>query len=99
MARELTKIHEEFIRGNIEEIIEKSEFLKGEMIILIEGRQEIKIEEKQQEFKDMSLEEHYELYQKQGLNKKRLLKKLLRIEGFQKRNLYEIYFIMIFTIV
>ena len=74
LARELTKIHEEFIRGNIEEIIEKSEFLKGEMIILIEGRQEIKIEEKQQEFKDMSLEEHYELYQKQGLNKKRLLK-------------------------
>ncbi len=32
----------------------------------------------------MSLEEHYELYQKQGLNKKEIIKKLLRIEGFQK---------------
>ena len=41
LARELTKIHEEFIRGNIDEIIEKSENLKGEMILLIEGNNEI----------------------------------------------------------
>lgn len=88
LARELTKIHEEFIRGNIEEIIEKSEFLKGEMIILIEGRQEIKIEEKQQEFKDMSLEEHYELYQKQGLNKKEIIKKIAKDRGVSKNEIY-----------
>ena len=78
----------EFIRGNIEEIIEKSEFLKGEMIILIEGRQEIKIEEKQQEFKDMSLEEHYELYQKQGLNKKEIIKKIAKDRGVSKNEIY-----------
>lgn len=88
LARELTKIHEEFIRGNIEEIIEKSEFLKGEMIILIEGRQEIKIEEKHQEFKDMSLEEHYELYQKQGLNKKEIIKKIAKDRGVSKNEIY-----------
>ena len=44
LARELTKIHEEFIRGNISEIINKSENLKGEMIILIEGAQKEKKE-------------------------------------------------------
>jgi len=69
-------------------IIEKSEFLKGEMIILIEGRQEIKIEEKQQEFKDMSLEEHYELYQKQGLNKKEIIKKIAKDRGVSKNEIY-----------
>ena len=88
LARELTKIHEEFIRGSIEEIIEKSENLKGEMIILIEGKQEIKMEERQQEFKDMSLEEHYELYQKQGLNKKEIIKKIAKDRGVSKNEIY-----------
>lgn len=37
LAREITKIHEEFIRGNIDEIISKSENLKGEIVLIIEG--------------------------------------------------------------
>ncbi|NIA22805.1 MAG: 16S rRNA (cytidine(1402)-2'-O)-methyltransferase [Proteobacteria bacterium] len=41
LARELTKIHEEFIRGDIEEVIarikEGKVKLKGEFVILIEG--------------------------------------------------------------
>ena len=88
LARELTKIHEEFIRGSIEEIIEKSENLKGEMIILIEGKQEIKMEERQQEYKDKSLEEHYELYQKQGLDKKEIIKKIAKDRGVSKNEIY-----------
>ena len=84
LARELTKIHEEFIRGNIKEIIEKSKDVKGEMIILIEGKPEITLEEKQQEFKNMSLEEHFSFYEKQGFDKKDIIKKLLKIGEFQK---------------
>ena len=44
LARELTKIHEEFIRGKVSEIINKYNEAdpKGEFIILIEG---IKIKE------------------------------------------------------
>ena len=37
LVRELTKIHEEFIRENIEEILQKIDDLKGEMILIIEG--------------------------------------------------------------
>ncbi len=41
LGRELTKIHEEFIRGDIKEIIDKTENgnikLKGEFVIIIEG--------------------------------------------------------------
>ncbi len=37
LAREITKIHEEFIRGTISEILENQEELKGEFVILIEG--------------------------------------------------------------
>lgn len=37
LARELTKKHEEFIRGTISEILEIEEVLKGEMVIIIAG--------------------------------------------------------------
>ncbi|MBQ9329100.1 MAG: 16S rRNA (cytidine(1402)-2'-O)-methyltransferase [Solobacterium sp.] len=40
IARELTKIHEEFLRGTVKELAENCEGLKGEMVILIEGNKE-----------------------------------------------------------
>ena len=88
LARELTKIHEEFIRGNIKEIIEKSKDVKGEMIILIEGKPEITLEEKQQEFKNMSLEEHFSFYEQQGFDKKDIIKKIAKDRGVPKNEIY-----------
>ena len=88
LARELTKIHEEFIRGNIKEIIEKSKEVKGEMIILIEGKSEVTLEEKQQEFKNMSLEEHFSFYEKQGFDKKDIIKKIAKDRGVPKNEIY-----------
>ncbi|MBR2811533.1 MAG: 16S rRNA (cytidine(1402)-2'-O)-methyltransferase [Solobacterium sp.] len=40
IARELTKIHEEFIRGTISEALEIAEELKGEMVVIIEGNRD-----------------------------------------------------------
>ena len=40
LARELTKIHEEFIRGSLEEIIEILPELRGEMVIVMDGNHE-----------------------------------------------------------
>lgn len=39
IARELTKVHEEFIRGTISEILPISSELKGEIVVVIEGNQ------------------------------------------------------------
>lgn len=88
LARELTKIHEEFIRGNIKEIIKKSKDVKGEMIVLIEGKPEVTLEEKQQEFKNMSLEEHFSFYEKQGFDKKDIIKKIAKDRGVPKNEIY-----------
>ena len=88
LARELTKIHEEFIRGSIEEIIKKSENIKGEIIILIEGKPEITLEEKQQEFKNMSLEEHFSFYEKQGFSKKDIIKRIAKDRDVSKNEIY-----------
>ena len=41
LARELTKINEEYIRGNVSELLELDEStLKGEMVLIIEGNKE-----------------------------------------------------------
>lgn len=40
VARELTKYHEEFLRGTISELLEVSDSLKGEMVVIISGCQD-----------------------------------------------------------
>ena len=86
LARELTKIHEEFIRGYIDDIILKSEDLKGEMIILIEGTN-IKKEE-DISLNNLSLEEHYKYYEKLGFDKKEIIKKIAKDRNVNKNDIY-----------
>lgn len=86
LARELTKIHEEFIRGNTREIMEKAENLKGEIVLIIEGNKKGYIK---QNFKNLSLEEHYQLYEKQGLDKKEIIKKIARDRKLSKNEIYQ----------
>lgn len=38
LARELTKLYEEFIRGSISEVLTTTESLKGEMVVVVEGK-------------------------------------------------------------
>ena len=85
LARELTKIHEEFIRGNIEDIILKSENLKGEMIILIEGALKNEIENP---LNELTLEEHYMFYKEQGLDKKEIIKNIAKDRKVNKNEIY-----------
>ena len=40
LARELTKIHEEIIRGKVSEVLEIVSELKGEMVVVIEGNRD-----------------------------------------------------------
>ena len=86
LARELTKIHEEFIRGNIDDIIQKQDDLKGEMILLIEGTEK-KVEENM--LNNLSLEEHYNFYEKQGLDKKEIIKKIAKDRNVTKNEIYK----------
>ena len=88
LARELTKIYEEFIRGNINEIIEKSENIKGEIIIIIEGNKQINNEN---ELNNLSLEEHYKYYEEQGLEKKEIIKMIAKDKGVAKKEIYKYF--------
>ena len=55
LAREITKIHEEFIRKNIDEILNEVDNLKGEMILIIEGA--TKAPEEENKLNELTLEE------------------------------------------
>lgn len=90
IARELTKIHEEFINGTATEILEKYTSPKGEHIILIEGN---KNEENINNiFNSMTIEEHYKYYEKDGLSKNEIIKKIAKDREVTKNEIYK-YFI------
>ena len=88
LAREITKIHEEFIRGTISEILENQEELRGEFVILIEGSQE---EKKNNNLNQLSLDEQYEFYLKKGLEKKEIIKKIAKDRGTNKNEIYQYF--------
>lgn len=86
LARELTKIHEEFIRGSCNEIMNRAEELKGEIVLIIEGN---KNNEEFDNFANLTLEEHYRLYEQQGLDKKEIIKKIAKDRGVNKNDIYQ----------
>ena len=86
LAREITKIHEEFIRGNISEILEKSDEIKGEIILVIEGKEVI---QEENSLNNLSLEEHYKYYESEGLNKKDIIKKIAKDRNVNKNEIYQ----------
>ena len=86
LARELTKIHEEFIREDINFLMEKIENLKGEMILIIEGKK--KENNIENELNNLSLEEHYKYYEEQGFDKKDIIKKIAKDRNVNKNEIY-----------
>ena len=88
VAKELTKIHESFYRGKISDIIKAFEDIKdvkGEFVVLVEG---LKIE-KENELNKLSLEEHYNFYKNNGLEKKEIIKKIAKDRGVNKNEIYQ----------
>ena len=90
LARELTKIHEEFIRGRILDILEKEQELRGEFVIIVEGTE--KKEEEKEFLNSLTLEEHYKYYLNKNLDKKEIIKKIAKDRNKSKNEIYQ-YFI------
>ena len=88
IAREITKIHEEYIRGTADDILKIVDNLKGEMIIVIEKN---KKDLKDNNFNNLTLEEHYELYKSQGLDKKEIIKKIAKDRDVNKNEIYKFF--------
>lgn len=90
IARELTKIHEEFIRGTISEVLEKIEE-RGEMVIVVQGSSKSEGDIDKENRNSLSLEEHYSFYEKQGLGKKDIIKRIAKDKGVNKNEIYKLF--------
>jgi len=102
VAREMTKLHEEFVRGTLEELIQRfSEAApKGEIVIVLEGVKEDSDFNKREalasdmEFSPEELKLKLETIVKdniaQGLSKKQALREAARVLGISRNEAYEI---------
>jgi 16S rRNA (cytidine1402-2'-O)-methyltransferase len=93
LARELTKIYEEYIRGTISEAIEylAKESIKGEFCLIIEGNTS---EEPHEEYwwEPLTVIDHVKHYQdKEQLSNKDAIKKVAMDRDIPKREVYSEY--------
>ncbi|MDO7908556.1 16S rRNA (cytidine(1402)-2'-O)-methyltransferase [Paenibacillus sp. JX-17] len=91
LARELTKLHEEFVRGTVSECLQWLEEHPplGEYCLLVEGKSAV-IEHQEQQgwWQQLSLEEHVSKYEAEGMNRKEAMKKTASDRGLAKRDVY-----------
>jgi len=87
LCREISKRYEEAIRGTIEEVLEISDTLKGEMVVVVEGNLE------QEDFSTLTILEHINLYLEDGMSEKEAIKKVAVERGIPKSVVYKEYHI------
>lgn len=86
LARELTKLHEEFIRGTISEVLEIIASCKGEMVIVVEGHQ------KENVVFDMNLAiQKVDILVDGGMKTKAAIVQVSKEMGCKKNELYGAY--------
>lgn len=92
LCRELTKKHETAFRTTIDDLIDYYQKDKplGECMLVIEGksRQAVK-EEEQASWEELSIQEHMEFYEKQGISHKDAMKMAAKDRGITKREIYQ----------
>ena len=85
LNREISKRYEEIIRGNISDILEIVDELKGEMVIVVEGYT------KDEDYSSMTILEHINLYLEDGMTEKEAIKKVAVERSIPKSVVYNKY--------
>lgn len=86
LCREITKKHEEIIRGHISEVLDVCDELKGEMVVVVEGNHEV-VEEEQPLDIEALLKEKIAL----GMTSKDAIKDVSKQYHLKKNDVYDIY--------
>ncbi len=86
IARELTKMHEEVLRGSADEVISllKARQIKGEITLLVEGKKK----EKPGNISDIELKDKIEELKRKGFSEKEAMKKVARQLNVSKSEVY-----------
>ena len=92
ICRELTKKFETVISTTFEEALSlyEREAPRGEYVLVIQGKS---LDERKQEiidsWQEKSIEEHMELYENQGMDRKEAMKQVAKDRGMAKRDIYQ----------
>lgn len=87
LCREITKKHEEIIRGKISEVLEIVDELKGEMVIVVEGSTNIE----EEIVYTTSIKEAIDEYIEKGMSTKDAIKQVAKERNLNKNNVYAEY--------
>lgn len=85
LARELTKMHEEFLRGSISEILEVINELRGEMVIVMDGNHE----DKSKAIDMNTIIEMVNASVENGMSTKDAIKDAAKKTGISKNRIYD----------
>lgn len=91
VIKEITKKYETVKTGTLGELLDfyKANPPKGEYVIVIEGVAETALKEAEiSRWENISVEEHVNLYEKQGLSRKDAMKAAAKDRGVSKRDIY-----------
>ena len=92
ICRELTKRYETAFCTTFTQALDtyRTEDPKGECVIVVEGRsfEEIRMEQTKA-FEELSMEEHMERYESQGMDKKEAMRMVAKDRGISKREVYQ----------
>lgn len=91
LARELTKIHEEFVSDKISVLLKEIGEPKGEYVIIVEGNNISKKEIRINKLNELSIEEHYKYYENLGYEKKEIIKKIAKDKNINKNEIYKLF--------
>ena len=91
LAKEITKIHEEFIRGNISNLLEQIQEPKGEYVILLDLNNLENENDSEDEISQKTVEEQYKIYEEQGMNKKEIIKQIAKNKNVPKNEIYKLF--------
>lgn len=84
LARELTKMHEEFIRGSISEVIEILPEIRGEMVIVMDGNHE----DPSASISDADILEMVAQKESEGVSTRDAIKQIAKETGLSKNAIY-----------
>lgn len=87
ISREISKIHEEIYRNKISNLIDISDTMKGELVLVVEGNLDIV------DYSDLSIIEHVNLYVDDGMNVKEAIKLVAKERNIAKSIVYKDYHI------
>ena len=92
VCRELTKKHETAFQATLNGAIDwySANEPRGECVLVLEGKSRESIEkEKQESWQEISIEEHMESYENQGISRKEAMKLVAADRGTTKREIYQ----------